>query len=75
MNGGVENGGGLHFCDEHSGQKTLLKVLLGLSGVAVTLLLFQVGLTLKMSGDLRNDLSSIRERVAVLEFQVGRIAR
>ena len=58
------------FCSEHSGQRALLKALLGLTGVAVTLLLFQVGLTLSMSSSIKDDLAGLRERVAVIEYQL-----
>jgi hypothetical protein len=83
----------MDYCEEHSGQKTLLKTMLGLVGTAVVLLLFMVGLTLnmktdlsnsmaagnkqlqddlaKISTDLQRDLSSVRERIAVLEYRIA----
>lgn len=42
----------MDYCEEHSGQKTLLRTLLGLVGTAVVLLLFVVGLTLNMKSEL-----------------------
>jgi len=83
----------MNYCEEHSGQKALLKTMLGLVGTAVVLLLFMVGLTLnmktelsnsmttgnkqlqddlaKISTDLQRDLSSVRERIAVLEYRIS----
>lgn len=60
------------FCQEHSGQKTSIQVILGMVSVAVALLLFQVGLTLNMNAAIKAELSSLRERVAITEYQIRR---
>lgn len=66
---------GAVFCQEHSGQRTLLYALLALVGVAVTILIFQVGLTLSMSVSLREDLGTLKQRVSVIEYQLKQIER
>lgn len=63
------------FCPEHSAQRVLLKALLGLVGTAVVLLLFQIGLTLKMNDSLKSDLALLRERIAVLEYRVNEVVQ
>lgn len=56
----------MEYCEEHSGQKTLLKTLLGLVGSAVVLLLFQVGMTLNMQNKLSADMARMNA-----ELQAG----
>lgn len=47
----------MEYCEEHSGQKALLRTLLGLVGTAVVLLLFVVGLTLNMKTELSDSMA------------------
>jgi len=52
-----------------------MKLIIGLLGSAVVLLLFQVTLTLQMKSDFSESLSGIKERVAVLEYVVLKEAK
>jgi len=60
-------------CTEHSGLNVRVNLLLGLSGVAVTLLAITLQTLISFKGEISTSLATTKEQIKNVEFRVSRV--